>query len=589
MERPTGATRRRRALVAAGELAVVALAFAHAVRAGWGRWGSLLFDTGRELELPRRLAEGERLYSDLRWYYGPLAPHVNALLYRAFGVHADVLVWAGICSAVAMALLLRAIASALVPRGVAVALTISFVYVCAFQHLAPVPIFQFALPYTYAATYGIVCATASLWLLLRHLASGASRADLPLSVAALALALLSKLEPAVPALAAHLVVVVARVRAGAMSRRSWIAYGLGALAVAAVYGGLVVLRGTGVWTENLAALGSGASRAYVVRTSGLLEPGESLAAMVRSGLALFAVAAVAWVGALRLARSRALPEPLAVGGGVALVAAGVARWIGVTEIFRALPLLLLAAAGALAGAVLRRRRDGAPLVPMLAVATFGAVALLRIALRASPHHYGFYLLPPALLAFAALSARELPRWSKVPALPWGCAVVGLLAGASADAWRTTAAAYEGHAVAVETPRGSFLVPEFDRDLAGAVRALAAVPPTATVACVPQGAAMAFLAERPTVDAMFSYLPMEIHTVAQDEAAVRRWRESPPDVVVAVLQDTSEYGKAGFGLDYAVRTGAWIAENYRPATPIGSAVIVLERRPGEGRAQPAAQR
>jgi hypothetical protein len=39
---------------------------------------------------------------------------------------------------------------------------------CAFAHLSPPAIFNFVLPYTYSATYGILAATASLYFLLRH-------------------------------------------------------------------------------------------------------------------------------------------------------------------------------------------------------------------------------------------------------------------------------------------------------------------------------------------------------------------------------------------------------------------------------------
>src|SRR5262249_13310957 len=60
---------------------------------------SLIWDGAHELELPRRMLDGERLYTDLRFYYGPLAPSLNAALYRLFGVHLDVLMAAGIVSA----------------------------------------------------------------------------------------------------------------------------------------------------------------------------------------------------------------------------------------------------------------------------------------------------------------------------------------------------------------------------------------------------------------------------------------------------------------------------------------------------------
>ena len=41
-----------------------------------------LIDFGRELYLAWRITEGDHLYSDLRYEYGPLSPYVNALVYR---------------------------------------------------------------------------------------------------------------------------------------------------------------------------------------------------------------------------------------------------------------------------------------------------------------------------------------------------------------------------------------------------------------------------------------------------------------------------------------------------------------------------
>jgi hypothetical protein len=60
--------------------------------ANLGRRGG---DTGRELDLARLIAEGHRLYVDVAYYYGPIAPQLNALLMRVFGAHLNVLVAAG--------------------------------------------------------------------------------------------------------------------------------------------------------------------------------------------------------------------------------------------------------------------------------------------------------------------------------------------------------------------------------------------------------------------------------------------------------------------------------------------------------------
>ncbi|HEY6928145.1 MAG TPA: hypothetical protein VJA66_00585, partial [Thermoanaerobaculia bacterium] len=44
----------------------------------WGRWIEPYVDSGRELMVPLRLARGERLYRDVRFYHGPLAPYLAA-------------------------------------------------------------------------------------------------------------------------------------------------------------------------------------------------------------------------------------------------------------------------------------------------------------------------------------------------------------------------------------------------------------------------------------------------------------------------------------------------------------------------------
>src|SRR4030067_1426187 len=65
---------------------VVGAVFAHGLASSWLKWGSLLVDTGRELQLPQRMLAGEVLYSDLRYYHRPPSPYVEMLVYRGFGV-----------------------------------------------------------------------------------------------------------------------------------------------------------------------------------------------------------------------------------------------------------------------------------------------------------------------------------------------------------------------------------------------------------------------------------------------------------------------------------------------------------------------
>jgi len=53
--------------------------------ANWLRWINPFVDSGREMNVPARLAAGERLYRDIVFYYGPAGPWLQALVLRASG------------------------------------------------------------------------------------------------------------------------------------------------------------------------------------------------------------------------------------------------------------------------------------------------------------------------------------------------------------------------------------------------------------------------------------------------------------------------------------------------------------------------
>jgi hypothetical protein len=72
---------RRRALAVLLPL----LAAGAALAVSWQRWIDPLVDSGREMDVPWRLLQGERLYRDVTYYYGPLGPWINALALRLAG------------------------------------------------------------------------------------------------------------------------------------------------------------------------------------------------------------------------------------------------------------------------------------------------------------------------------------------------------------------------------------------------------------------------------------------------------------------------------------------------------------------------
>ena len=67
-------------------LALALLALLGMAAWSWGRLVEIQVDFGREVYFAWQMASGKRLYADLVYYYGPLSPYFNALLFEIFGV-----------------------------------------------------------------------------------------------------------------------------------------------------------------------------------------------------------------------------------------------------------------------------------------------------------------------------------------------------------------------------------------------------------------------------------------------------------------------------------------------------------------------
>ncbi len=556
-------------------------AFVQAISVSWRRWGDLIVDTGRELELPRRLAAGELLYRDARFYYGPLAPYLNAALYKIFGVHADVLMWAGIVSAGLLCVALYGLGTSFLPRWAAATVVVASIYLCLFAHLYVGAIFNFALPYTFSATYGIVAATWSLVLLVRHVRAR-RRATFLLSLVCLGLAALSKLEPFGAAVGAHAVFLGAMLLERPRRWRFYLGgYGLAAAAVAVIYGCFRVAAGPDLWQNNLAGVVNRGSKKFILGVMGIGDVPASLAAMGASAALLAAVLILGWLVARRLAK----PSTSAPLGWLSVAAFGVATFLAYRRWelhvhFRALPVVIVLAIAILSVAYARQEAGRDERLAQLLLWVFSLGCLLRILLNSRPHHYGFYLLPVGLMCMGVLLFDYGPRVSG--AGPWprrvfGAAGIGLFAASITIAYVDSRQfdALQSHELV--TPRGHLRVLDRWGLQIAAVRALSSLPPGTRAMAVPEGSGLLFFSGVGEGDTMFSYLPMEIVGPAGDAELLSRWRGNPPDVAVWVGVPLEEFDSEGFGKDYANRSMAWFLSEYAPVTDPTDAIVLLARR------------
>jgi hypothetical protein len=548
----------------------------------WQRWGDVIIDCGRELDTPKQLLAGKLLYRDVRYWYGPLAPYLNALLYRVFGVHVSTLTAAGLTSAALLVGLGYRVVRLFAGRYAASSAAVALLFIDCFAQLYGYNLYQFALPYAYPATYGLVTATASLYFLLRHVRKNRP-ADFLLSCLFLSLTALCKIETIVAALALHGLFVVTRVVAGRGFERFLHPLGyLAAIGIPAIlYGYFYLHAGPSLWFDNLFIAGNLSSAEILLTHSGLKDVAASLRQIAWSAGAFFVFVSLIWLSAGLQRRAdvtftRRGPARksvrLALGLLAGLACGALAWYLGPRVVFRAVPLLLLIALVGCAWRFLRQPNDRARLIPQMLLFGFALACLARTPLRAGAEHYGFYLFAPAVMALGVLLCRSVPGLAartpgRVSGAPAFAGATLLLALAASHAWTTREVASmwygPGETPRVRTAHGTLpLLALYRHSVDEAVRFLSEKPPQTKVVVLPEGVGITFLSGCTNPLGVHTYLPVDFCGAYDDPAMARRLQEADPDYIVFNSRDLREYGKRAFGLDYAVDVAAWVNEHYR---------------------------
>ena len=505
-------TPRDRALIAT-VVAVALVAFTQS----YARWLDPIIDTGRDLYIPEQLANGAKLYRDIRYQYPPLTPYLLALITGGIGHSLLSYMAIGIAQSIAIAvsvwLALRR-AAGVVP---AFAATLPFVAICFCG--ASTWGANFLFPYSYGATIGmaLLCIAIAAFVHARNAAA----------LAALGLASWCKVEYAIATLLIVLVLAIAR-RITLTQIAAFFAAMLASAAVASLY-----FRDTHWLSENVFAAWQHGARAtrFFELVSGTVQWRENLVQLALGVAGIIAIALLMrssqWVAAI----------PIVVIGIL----------LGNHSFFRAWALLQWVALG---WALVRDRKS-----PLVIFAAFSVASTLRIPLNVSPTWYGFVLTIPVFALAAYTLLCYVPRRNAMVFL-W---LVPFAANSFGDLWEQ----HERYALKsspIVSSRGTFY--DWNPDRARILNALIATVHDGTLVVIPEGITINYLTRTRTPLTFHTFTPVETADAAVETAILRELIAHPPDRVALVTRDVREYGSRGFGIDYGLRIVALLRSRYR---------------------------
>lgn len=135
-----------------------------AIIATYAHHGHLIIDCGREVYYPTQILLGKVLYKDIFNIYGPFSYMFNAVLFKIFGIHLNVLYIAGCVCSFLITSLIYLISSRFLSKFLSLAISVYTVSI----GVLTLNLFNFIFPYSYAMLYGLSAFLISIWALLKY-------------------------------------------------------------------------------------------------------------------------------------------------------------------------------------------------------------------------------------------------------------------------------------------------------------------------------------------------------------------------------------------------------------------------------------
>jgi len=551
----------------------------------WRKWPDLVVDFGAQLYMPWQISTGAVMYRDFHYLPGgPLSQHYHALLFKLFGVSFLTLI---ISNLVVLTLLLTAIYYCFyrcADQLTAITACVSVLVVFAFAHYTTLGIFNYITPYSSEVVHGLFLSVIGVALL----AWWFERENPWLAAAVGFCAGLTLLTKPDMFLALTLTVDVGAALFWQVKRKGMLLCGSLGLMVA---GGLIPAAGFFLWflriedartslRSVLAAwvplLTTSAAHGPFYRWClGADKPWFHAREIVHWFLGLVILTLVCALVSWRKIPRRLALVPVAAAAVVIIRISSDFNWFncGYALPTSCLVLLVLLLA--------RAARSGwEPTVVFAVLWTLWSLAVMaKLGLFCRIWHYGFALAMPAFISSLYLLLwalpRELDRFGVRPTFLRGLLGLMVLCGLARLAV-SSLNLYENKLMPVGSGGDSIIAFEshflrgHDAAIAEALNWVEAkVPPSATLAVLPQGVLINYLSRHTNPSGYVAWSPPELAAFGQTNMNAALMAHSP-DYMIELYINYSEYGETYFGEHKSLGFDAqqWIDAHYHLVHLIG---------------------
>ena len=568
----------------------MAAAFAAAAAFSWRKWPDLLADFGVQLYIPWRLSAGAVLYRDLFYIGGgPLSQYYNALLFKIFGVSFFTLIVSNLTLVALTLLLIYRWFLAAADVWTATIICLGIVLVFAFGQYVTTGNYNYAAPYSHEALHGLLLSILAVTFLSEWVkkercyfaaAAGLCAGLVFLTKPDIFIALVAAV------IAAGVLAVLTRRRMGLL-RKSLAAFLLAGLIPPAAF--FLFFLKVVDWRQSLRSVCFAwvpllhpaiTQDPYYRWCTGLDQPWSHLRQIF---LQFFSVALAVAVYALIFRRVKDfklkwITSPWVV---VLMLIAPLLVWANYFNwpaCGASLPLLALSACVLLCWNY-RKLSPVQDVTRPLLWSVFALVLLSKLGLNARISHYGFVLAMPAFVSAVYLLLWLLPRLLEsrfgVPGRFLRLAAGLVLLIGFVYLFNASRGFYQFKELPIG--RGGDRILTFGPFNNPGTQVKAALawmeqntPPDATLAVVPEGILINYLARRvnPTP---CTYWNTVIMTVLGQQNMIAAFERHPPDYIMLVARTDAEFGVGNFGRSpaYGLDLMQWVAKNYEPVFRVGA--------------------